>query len=336
MPIAVAVLYFPAKHAGISYEEMFYDQSRFVRAAAKFARDFDWDAVSLLRSFETVTLGLALAGSDPETAVNVAVASVLGGGAAHDILRDVYSSQPGRELPADAESQFAIRTPVMSDKEYDELIADPFGFLNAKVVPRVYAALAEPGSAWATAALVRLGQQIKQTLDEVGEFTRAMREADCPPWYLALTPNPLDALGAFLRNFDRVLVDLHRMPDKVERVCELLTPVLLAVGKATGDISAQLTGSRRVFCPVWYNSFLSEKQFRRFHWPYLKYICEGLIEAGSPHCCPSRGITTICSTLSWNCRRARASPGSSAPTWARPRKSWAGICAWPGASPRRC
>ena len=45
-------------------------------------------------------------------------------------------------------------------------------------------------------------------------------------------------------------------------------------------ISYQLTGSRRVFFPVWYNSFLSEKQYREFHWPYLKYLCEELIKAG--------------------------------------------------------
>jgi uroporphyrinogen-III decarboxylase len=55
--------------------------------------------------------------------------------------------------------------------------------------------------------------------------------------------------------------------------------VLAAVGKATGEISYQLTGSRRVFCPVWYNSFLSKKEYREFHWPYLKYICEELIKA---------------------------------------------------------
>ena len=279
VPIGVATTYFPAKYSGITYEEMYYDNEKYSAAALKFARDFNWDAACMLRSFETLTLGLALAGTDAGTAVPVAAASVLGGGFAHDILKDVYSSQPGREVPADVESQFVIKGTVMTEDEYDDLIEDPFGFLNNVVVPRVYGALSEPGSGEATTALVNLGMGLSSALGDVQKFTGAMRESGCPPWYMALNPNPLDVLGAFLRNFDSVLFDIRRVPEKVKKVCEMIAPVLAAVGKATGDISYQLTGSRRVFCPVWYNSFLSERQFREFHWPYLKYICEELIAA---------------------------------------------------------
>jgi len=279
VPIGVATLYFPAKYSGITYEEMFYDNEKYADAALKFARDFNWDAACMLRSFETLTLGLALAGTDAATAVPVAASSVLGGGFAHDILKDKYSSHPGRELPADAESQFIIKETVMFEDEYDELIEDPFGYLNNKVIPRVYGALSAPGSGEAKTALINLGMKLTPALGEVQKFTSAMRESGCPPWYMALNPNPLDTLGAFLRDFDKVLFDIRRFPEKVKKICEILAPVLVAVGKATGDISYQLTGSRRVFCPVWYNSFLSVKQFREFHWPYLKYICEELIKA---------------------------------------------------------
>lgn len=279
VPIAAATLYFPAKYAGITYEDMYYDQEKYAAAATKFAKDFDWDAACMLRSFESVTLGLSLAATDPGTAINVAVASVLGGGFAHDILKDIYSSQPGRELDANNESQFVIKQPVMLAEEYDEFLADPFAFLNAKAVPRVYGALSVPGGGEATAALVRLGMRLGPALADVQKFTQAMKEVNCPPWYMALNPNPLDVLGAFLRDFDQVLLDIHRVPDKVKKVCEALAPILVAVGKATGEISYQLTGSRRVFCPVWYNSFLSKREFSEFHWPYLKYICEELIKA---------------------------------------------------------
>ncbi len=280
VPIAVATVYYPAKHIGITYEELYYDNEKYTAAATGFAKDFNWDAACMLRSFETVPLGLALAGTDPETAINAAVASVLGGGFAHDILRDNYSLQPGRELDPNNESQFVIRDAPMREDEYDEFIGDPFGFLNRKVVPRVYGALSEPGSPEATAALIKFGERLGEVVGGLPAFTQKMREVDCPPWYMALNPNPLDALGAFLRNFDAVLADILWYPDKVKKLCELLAPVLLEVGKATGAISAQLTGSKRVFCPVWYNSLLSEKQFREFHWPFLRFICEGLIEAG--------------------------------------------------------
>jgi hypothetical protein len=70
------------------------------------------------------------------------------------------------------------------------------------------------------------------------------------------------------------------VPEKVKSVCELLAPVLAEVGKATGQISYELTGSRRIFLPVWYNTYLSPQMYKEFHWPYLKYIAEELIKAG--------------------------------------------------------
>lgn len=59
VPIGVAELYFPAKYAGFTYQDMYYDNEKYTRAAVKFAEDFDWDAVCFLRSFETIPLGLS-------------------------------------------------------------------------------------------------------------------------------------------------------------------------------------------------------------------------------------------------------------------------------------
>lgn len=279
VPFAAATLYYPAKHAGITYEEMFYDPEKYKEAAAKFALDYDWDAVCLLRSFESVPLGLSLAATDPELAINVAIASVMGGGISHDILKDKYAKQPGRELPIDGESQFTIRETLMEATEYDEFAADPLHFISEKIVPRVYENLSVPGSELSNQTLLKLGMQINPILGQVVGFTKRMKEVNCPPWYMALAPNPLDFLGAFVRDFGNVLLDLHRRPKQIKQICEQLAPVLAAVGKATGEISYQLTGSRRVFCPVWYNSFLSKREYREFHWPYIKYIVDELIKA---------------------------------------------------------
>jgi hypothetical protein len=280
VPLAAATLYFPAKYAGISYESLFYDAEKFAGAAEKFACDFNWDGASFLRTFESVTLGLSLAASNPGTAINVAIASVLGGGFTHDILKDNYSSHPGRELSENDESQFIIKDTFMSIDEYDQFIEDPFAFLSETICPRVYNSLSSPGSGEANTALINLGQELGATLPKIVEFTGRMVKADCPPWYLALAPNPLDFLGAFVRNFDKLLLDLYRVPEKVKKVCEALAPVLAEVGKATGQLSYELTGSKRVFCPVWYNTYLSPQMFREFHWTYLKYMAEELIKAG--------------------------------------------------------
>lgn len=280
VPIAVASLYFPAKYSHISYHDMYYNQEKYTEAAEKFALDFDWDAVCFLRSFETVTLGVSLAAANPETAINAAITSVMGGGFAHDVLKDQYVSHPGRELPENAESHFTIKDTFMSPEEYDAFAQNPIAFLSEKIVPRVYESLKEPGSEQANEALIRFGGEIEKALVGVTGFTRKMKAVNCPPWYMALAPNPLDFLGAFVRNFDKVLVDIHRYPNEIKKICDALAPVFLAVGKATGQISYELTGSRRVFLPVWYNSFLSRKEYEEFHWPYIKYLAEELIKDG--------------------------------------------------------
>lgn len=280
VPIGVAELYFPAKYAGFTYQDMYYDNEKYTRAAIKFAEDFDWDAVCFLRSFETIPLGLSLVPVDAEMAVNVAIASVMGGGSTHDILRDRYISHPGRELPENNESHFIIQDTFMDACEYESFAKDPFCFLSEKIVPRVYENLQKPGSNLANETFLKLGFELNDILERVAGFTETMKKANCPPWYLALAPNPLDFIGAFVRNFDKVLMDIHRNPDEILTICEKLTPVFMAVGKATGLLSHALTGSKRVFMPVWYNSFLSKKEYLKFQWPYIKTIAEGLIAEG--------------------------------------------------------
>lgn len=78
VPIGIATSYFPAKYAGVSYEDMWYDNNKYIEVGAKFCKDFNWDAVSFHRSFESVAIGLALASFDADLAILVAVNSVLG------------------------------------------------------------------------------------------------------------------------------------------------------------------------------------------------------------------------------------------------------------------
>jgi hypothetical protein len=280
VPIGINTTYFPAKYAGVSYHDMFYDNKKYIEVMAKFAKDFNWDGYNSLRSFESVPLGLALAGYNPDLAIGAAVSSVLAGGASHDILADVYSSMPGRELGENVESQFVMDKPVMNANEYDDLIERPFEFLMKTVIPRAYKNLANLDSPSGVGTLLKMGQEIAKFPAFFTEFIGRMKEEAWTPWYLALTPNPLDFIGAWLRDFDTLTLDLFRMPEKVKAACEKLAPVLAAVGKLTGTISKDTTGSRRVFCPTWYNTYLSPEQYREFHFPYIKIIVNELVDAG--------------------------------------------------------
>ncbi|TFF63751.1 MAG: hypothetical protein EU521_00445 [Promethearchaeota archaeon] len=279
VPIGIATTYFPAKFAGITYEQMFYDNEKYKEATTKFAREFNWDAFSPLRSFESVPLGLSLAGYDVDLAIGAAVSSVLHGGASHDILDDVYSSMPGRELGENVESQFVIAEPVMNDTDYDPFLEDPFGFLANTIVPRAYRNLRDLSSPKAIGSLLKMGQQMNKFPAFLSDFVTKMKQEAWVPWYYALNPNPLDLIGAWFRDFDTLSLDLYRKPEKVKALCEALTPYLAAVGKMTGKISLDLTGSRRVFCPIWYNTYLSPEKYKEFHFPYIKKIVNELVEA---------------------------------------------------------
>ena len=280
VPIGIATTYFPAKYAGESYKDVFFNNETYIKVGTKFAQDFDWDGLSLHRSFESVPLGLALAGYDPDLAISVAVSSVLGGGASHDILDDVYSSMPGRELGDNVESQFVMDNPVMIADEYDGFIENPFGYLMGTVIPRAYKNLEDLSSPKAVGSLLKMGQEVAKFPEFLQKFIGQMRENAWVPWYYALSPNPLDFIGAWLRDFDTLSLDLYRKPEKVKAACEKLAPVLAAVGKMTGNISQQFTGSKRVFCPIWYNTYLSPEKYREFHFPYIKTIVNELVEAG--------------------------------------------------------
>ena len=280
VPIGIATSYFPAKYAGVTYEDMWYDNNKYIEVGAKFCKDFNWDAVSFHRSFESVAIGLSLASFDADLAILVAVNSCLGGGASHDILGDVYSSNPGRELGVNNESQWVIDKPVMNDDEWDQLIERPFDFMMESIVTRAYKNLANKGSTTAVGSLIKLGMEVGKFPGFLMEMAGKLREEACVPYYYALAPNPLDLIGAFYRDFDKLSLDLYRMPEKVKKACEGLAPVLAAVGKMTGKISLDVTGSRRVFCPIWYNTYLSPEKFKEFHFPHIKLIVNELIEAG--------------------------------------------------------
>ncbi|MFX0009327.1 MAG: uroporphyrinogen decarboxylase family protein [Candidatus Hermodarchaeota archaeon] len=279
IPIGIATSYFPAKYAGVTYEDMWYDNNKYIEIGEKFCRDFNWDAVSFHRSFESVPIGLSLASFDADLAILVAVNSVLGGGASHDILADVYSSNPGREVGKNIESQFVIEKPVMNDDEWDLLIEKPFEFMTETILSRAYKNLADKGSPAYVGSLIKFGMEVAKFPAFLMEMAGKLKAEAWLPYYYAVAPNPLDFFGAFYRDFDVLSLDLYRHPEKVKKACAGLAPVLAAVGKMTGKISLDVTGSRRVFCPIWYNTYLSPEKFKEFHFPYIKQIVNELIEA---------------------------------------------------------
>ncbi|MEJ2716726.1 MAG: uroporphyrinogen decarboxylase family protein, partial [Deltaproteobacteria bacterium] len=67
-------------------------------------------------------------------------------------------------------------------------------------------------------------------------------------------------------------------PDKLLQALEALTPIMINMGLG----AAQQTGNPVIFMPLHKGAdgFLSDEQFRKFYWPTLRKVIEGLIEGG--------------------------------------------------------
>ena len=74
------------------------------------------------------------------------------------------------------------------------------------------------------------------------------------------------------------MMDMYRIPDKLLKALDQQVPIMIAMGIST----MQQTGNPLIFMPLHKGAdgFLSDEQFRKFYWPTLKQVIEGLIEGG--------------------------------------------------------
>ena len=122
VPIRPFVAEFTAKYAGFTCQQVTQDFNKAFEAARICAKDFDWDAV--VGNMVYVWSGLTQANGTK------------------------YYGIPGVEIPV--EIGFQYREPseddaFMKSDEYDQLIADPTGFLANVWLPRTSTDIAAPG-----------------------------------------------------------------------------------------------------------------------------------------------------------------------------------------------
>ena len=87
---------------------------------------------------------------------------------------------------------------------------------------------------------------------------------------------PYDLAAILFRGLTGISTDLFRHPKEVEKVTEMLAPVVTMVYKNL-TVGTGLRGSV-ILCERAFS--LSPKQFRRFSLPTLKNVVEELIERG--------------------------------------------------------
>lgn len=253
VPIRPFVAEFTARYAGMTCQDVAHDYGKAFEAAARCARDFDWDAV--VANMVYVWTGLTQAAG----------------------LR--YYGIPGIEIPAEVGFSYLEPKPdeaFMRADEYDALIADPTGFLFNTWLPRVSTDVAAPGapaSYRGTIALVKSAMAMTQYFQAFGPQVERLRlECGMPSAIAGIFKAPFDILADKLRGYFGLVDDMRRQPAKVLAACEALAPHLCRVGLATAD------PARLVPIGFWMHRgcvpFFSPTQFASHNWPTLRPIIE--------------------------------------------------------------
>ncbi len=259
VPIRPFVAEFTAKYAGFTCQEVTHDYNNAFTAVRKCAADFDWDAV--VGNMVYVWTGLTQA------------------------IGLKYYGVPGIDVSAD--TGFQYREPSQDDAfmkvdEYDQLIADPTGFLFNVWLPRVsndVTAIGEASTFTNNLSFVKGGMAMMQYFNAFpsqGELLR--KESGTVSAISGMLKAPLDILGDKLRGFIGLCHDLIERPEKVRAACEALMPHLLHVALSGAD------PDKNVPITMWMHRgcvpFISHDHFNTIHWPTLKPIIEEIWKRG--------------------------------------------------------
>jgi len=276
IPVVIFPSMFPYYFAGITPKDAMYDYDLCVSAFKKFILEFKPD----------MHIG----------------ASAPGPGRFFELVDYKLYAWPGHGV-APEHSYQCIEKEYMKADEYDLLLMDPsFYFINF-YLPRVYGALEGFKMLPAFTGILEMYgvafnfipfglppvQETYKKLFEAGaealKWAGAMAASDAELRSLGF-PNilggyckaPFDVIGDTLRGTVGIMVDMYRQPDKLLKALEQQVPIMISMGIN----SMKQTGNPLIFIPLHKGAdgFLSDEQFKKFYWPTLKQVIEGLVEGG--------------------------------------------------------
>ncbi|WXG46184.1 MAG: uroporphyrinogen decarboxylase family protein [Candidatus Atabeyarchaeum deiterrae] len=172
------------------------------------------------------------------------------------------SKAPGRDLPDDALLQVCDEE-IMKLDDYDLMVKKGFTASLLELLNRV-------GNKDSAARILGLGNVIKSlrtTWDKLG----------IPISCGALCFVPVE-LFSFYRSVQKILLDMHRYPDKIIKASNAVINEEIGLAKSTCLVSGVKTvfvGAQRTSC-----SFVSPKMFEQLTLPSLKKIVENLHKDG--------------------------------------------------------
>ncbi|NQT55163.1 MAG: hypothetical protein HQ551_02920 [Desulfobacteraceae bacterium] len=276
VPVMSLFGFFPARLAGITFEEAMYDYDKMMSAWINAMVEFEPDMYE--NPFTIRYLGPIM-----------------------EALDFKQLKWPGHGCDKMSSYQY-MEGEYMKDDEYDAFLLDPSDFILRNYWPRVFgafeafknlppihsiityymgmaafAAFDSPEIEAALEALLKAAREAKKLIAGAMEYADRMKELGFPPQFGSLAQAPFDTLSDFFRGTKGAMLDMFRYPDKVIEASEKLLPFMIETGLAAKD-----RGHTRVFIPLHkgLDGFMSPDQFNTFYWPTLKKLVLRLIDEG--------------------------------------------------------
>lgn len=248
VPIRLMLSEFVAKHAGYTFQEIYYELDKNIDSVNKLLTDFDLDTTSGGPSLWWASL--------------------------HDAVGAKYLKFAGRELDVNTQFQYHEEEYMLAE-DYDAFIENPTEWILNTYLPRLHKEFAEPGSYRANVALIKggIGMATQLGLNQKAWGTWGMEYGGVPS-FTAFSKAPFDTLADTLRGLSGIMMDLYKRPEKVKAALDVIIPHNIYFGMASGAGEMEFP----LFMPLHRGSFpfLNPKQWKEFYWPSLKKVIEAL------------------------------------------------------------
>jgi len=276
VPVMSLFGFFPARCAGITFEEAMYDYDKMMKAWVDTTVQFQ-----------------------PDMYENPFTIRYLGG--LMETLDFKQLKWPGHGCHVMSSYQY-VEGEYMKADEYDAFLFDLTDFMVRTYWPRVFGALAplknlpplhtiityymgmasfaafdSPEMARALEILQKAAKEAKKLIAGATEYAEKMKQLGFPPQFGGLAQAPFDTISDFFRGTRGAMTDIYRNADKLIEAAEKLLPIMLKIG-----LYAKARGHSRVFIPLHkgLDGFMSPDQFKTFYWPTLRKLIVDFIDEG--------------------------------------------------------
>ncbi len=276
-PVFINTGFFPAFYAGISAEEAMHDPEKMGDAFKKFVFDFEPD-------------------------VHTTSPVIIPNGRIFEALDYQLYRWPGHGTSPDTSYQ-CVEGEYMEPEDYDKLIQDPSDFwlrtylgricgelepfeklspltdiIELPSIPAATLPFGMPDVQSALKSLMEAGEESLKWQQEIGKVIQEITALGFPLFLDGLSKAPYDVLGDTLRGSRGVMLDMKRRPEKLLEAMDRLTPLMIKLGVS----GAKATGIPIVFMPLHKGAdgFMSDEEYKKFYWPFLKRVIQGIIDEG--------------------------------------------------------